>query len=110
MTGVYIALGGFALSGFAAFGSRCLRDFSIHDLEEYCLRKGSRQRLTDILDHHDDRGDICPCGTNHLAGDRSERNELASQMNDFGFCVRITTFTARNLSVRQQAIGNVSSS
>lgn len=48
-----IAIGGWLVAGFAAMGAKVLREFSHHDLEELCNRRGNSKRKQEIFDLHD---------------------------------------------------------
>ncbi len=49
-----MALGGWLVAGFAAVGAKVLRDFSRHELEEYCRRRRNLTRMDDILDDYEE--------------------------------------------------------
>lgn len=48
-----IALGTLVAAIVANLGARSLREFSRHDLEEICRRRGRAERFTEILQRHD---------------------------------------------------------
>ncbi len=49
----WLALASLIVTGLAAIGTRSLTDFSRHGLEEICRRRGSPERLGDILRGYD---------------------------------------------------------
>jgi len=49
----WTCLGGLLATGIARLGVRALRDFSRHDLEEICRRRGQPERFSQILRMHE---------------------------------------------------------
>jgi len=49
----WIAAGGLLLTALAAIGAESLREFSRHELEEICRRRGARRRLSEILRNYE---------------------------------------------------------
>ena len=49
----WIAAGGLLLTALAAVGAESLREFSRHELEEICRRRGARRRLSEILRNYE---------------------------------------------------------
>jgi len=50
----WLALGGWLFAGITATGAKVLRDFSRHELEEYCRRRRNLPRMDAILDSYDE--------------------------------------------------------
>ncbi len=50
---LWLTVGGVAISSFAAIGVRSLREFSRHDLQLICQRRGALDRFGEILHRHD---------------------------------------------------------
>ncbi len=51
---LWIAIVSLAASALAAIGSRVLRDFSRHDLQEICEQRQHLDRFGDIVRHHEE--------------------------------------------------------
>ena len=51
---LWMALGGWLIAGLTAAGAKVLRDFSRHELEEYCRRRRNLARMDQVLDSYEE--------------------------------------------------------
>ena len=50
----WLAFAGWLFAGIAATGAKVLRDFSRHELEEYCRRRRNPTRMDEVLDNYEE--------------------------------------------------------
>ena len=51
---LWMAIGGWVVAGLTAAGAKVLRDFSRHELEEYCRRRRNLTRMDQVLDNYEE--------------------------------------------------------